>query len=446
MKKSILIPILLLVVFSCSPEEETQAPTNTVQTTTPEPAVTQYTLTVTANEGGTVSSEGGTYDEGTEVTITASANVGYRFTGWEGNSSNSESLTVTLNSNQTYQALFELTTYTLTVTVGEGGTVSSEGGEFEEGTEVTIIASPTEGYVFTGWEGNNSTSESLTVTLNSNITLNAIFKEEYNYEYNQVDLNEPPFLTDSGGYQVYGTNLVSGDIITSSDPSLFNEIEYKGIGLRPMFDRRTDGNTNVEAYLFDTSFSDGLKTEIQINPEFTLDEATVEANKYAFLIGQLPTALRKDVEIMVIHKGIEPYGGGNNELLVHTGYTEIYESYIPDGSDYIASVVEETLLHEATHTSLDAYHYPNGGWTNSGYSEGERWIEAVENDNECYISSYARDFPYREDLAELMPLYIAVRYFPERISSELRDKILSCNINRIRYLDSQNLDMSIYED
>ena len=446
MKKSILIPILLLVVFSCSPEEETQAPTNTVQTTTPEPAVTQYTLTVTANEGGTVSSEGGTYDEGTEVTITASANVGYRFTGWEGNSSNSESLTVTLNSNQTYQALFELTTYTLTVTVGEGGTVSSEGGEFEEGTEVTIIASPTEGYVFTGWEGNNSTSESLTVTLNSNITLNAIFKEEYNYEYNQVDLNEPPFLTDSGGYQVYGTNLVSGDIITSSDPSLFNEIEYKGIGLRPMFDRRTDGNTNVEAYLFDTSFSDGLKTEIQINPEFTLDEATVEANKYAFLIGQLPTALRKDVEIMVIHKGIEPYGGGNNGLLVHTGYTEIYESYIPDGSDYIASVVEETLLHEATHTSLDAYHYPNGGWTNSGYSEGERWIEVVENDNECYISSYARDFPYREDLAELMPLYIAVRYFPERISSELRDKILSCNINRIRYLDSQNLDMSIYED
>ena len=75
MKKSILIPILLLVVFSCSPEEETQAPTNTVQTTTPEPAVTQYTLTVTANEGGTVSSEGGTYDEGTEVTITAKVRV-----------------------------------------------------------------------------------------------------------------------------------------------------------------------------------------------------------------------------------------------------------------------------------------------------------------------------------------------------------------------------------
>ena len=31
-------------------------------------------------------------------------------------------------------------------------------------------------------------------------------------------------------------------------------------------------------------------------------------------------------------------------------------------------------------------------------------------------------------------------------SKDLRDKILSCNVNRIRYLDSQSLDMSIYED
>ena len=94
------------LVLSCSTdEEETVAPV--VQTPEPEtPAPTQYTLTVSAAEGGTVSSEGGTYDDGTEVTITATSNEGYRFTGWEGNSSTSESLTVTLNSNQTYQALF----------------------------------------------------------------------------------------------------------------------------------------------------------------------------------------------------------------------------------------------------------------------------------------------------------------------------------------------------
>jgi len=316
-------------------------------------------------------------------------------------------------------------TFTLVVAASEGGIVSSAGGTYDKGTEVVITASPVEGYTFTGWEGNNSTSESLTVTLNSNITLNAIFKEEYNYEYNQLNLNETPFG---------GTIFITGDIITSTDPSLFSEIEYKGTGSRQMFDRRNGGAwINIEPYLFDTSFTDGLKTEIQVNPEFTLDEATVEANKYAFLIGQLPTALRKDVETMWIHKGEEAYGGGNYNLLVHTGMTEYYENFD-------TGIVEETLLHEAAHTSLDAYHYPDRE------TNGENWIEAVENDSGCYISTYARDFPYREDLAELMPLYVAVRYFPQRISSELRDIVLSCNINRIKYLDSQNLDMSIYED
>ena len=146
-----------------------------VSTTT---TVTQFTLAVSASNGGTVSTEGGDFEEGTEVTITATANAGYRFTGWEGSDSTSESLTVTLNSDQTYQALFELIpVYTLSVTaLAEGGTVSTEGGDFEEGTEVTITATANAGYRFTGWEGSDSTSESLTVTLNSDQTYQALFE------------------------------------------------------------------------------------------------------------------------------------------------------------------------------------------------------------------------------------------------------------------------------
>ena len=98
-----------IIVHSCSSEEDDTIAPNEVQTPEPEPpAPTQYSLTVTSGEGGTVSTEGGAYDEGTEVTITATPSEGYRFTGWEGNDSTSESLTITLNSNQTFQALFEL--------------------------------------------------------------------------------------------------------------------------------------------------------------------------------------------------------------------------------------------------------------------------------------------------------------------------------------------------
>ena len=534
-EKSIIHTYPFIGFFSCSPDEETQAPTNTVQTTTPEPVVVQYTLTVTVSEGGSVT-DGGTFDDGTEVTITATPDEGYEFVGWEGNDSSNSDLTITLNSNQTIQPIFQtvVVQYTLTITAGDGGSVT-DGGTFDDGTEVTITATPNEGYQFIGWEPIDDRgilySQTISFTLNSDIILTPIFLENLqytltiyvpdgggtvssedgtidtslniqttyqagteliltaspdqgygfmfwtnysnntsysvesetisitlnsdteidvffgytttincaispgilvDYEYNQLNFNEPPL-----------ENVIwdTGDIITSSDPSLFSGIEYKGTGQREMYDRRNGGAwINIEPYLFDTNFSDGLKTEIQINPEFTLDEATVEANKYAFLIGQLPTALRKDVQTMWIHKGEELFGGGNYNILVHTGMSEQYEN------DFTASVIEEILIHEATHTSIDNYHYPNGGWTNSGYSDGEGWIEAVENDNECYLTTYARDYQYREDLAELMPFYVAVRYFPERISSELRDKILSCNFNRIKYLDSLNLDMSLYEN
>ena len=103
-----------LILYSCSPEEETKAPTSTVQSTTPEPepetpapVLVQYTLTATAGEGGSVYSEGGTYDEGTNVTVTATPSEGYEFIGWEGNNSGSSNLLITLNSNTTLQALFQ---------------------------------------------------------------------------------------------------------------------------------------------------------------------------------------------------------------------------------------------------------------------------------------------------------------------------------------------------
>ena len=171
----IVIVLSFILVQSCSTDEE-ETITPTVQTLEPEEQVKQYTLTVTSAEGGTVSSEGGTYDEGTEITITATPSEGYRFTGWEGNDSKSESLTITLNSNQTYQALFELIPiYTLTVTTSEGGTVSTEGGEFEDGTEIEITATANEGYRFDGWEGVDSNENTLTLTVTSDTELTPLF-------------------------------------------------------------------------------------------------------------------------------------------------------------------------------------------------------------------------------------------------------------------------------
>ena len=107
--KKIALYSLCLVLFFCSKDEETQAPTNTVQTTTPEPVITQYTLTLTASEGGSVSA-GGTFDDGTSVSITATLAEGYEFVGWEGSDEITNSISITLSADTSLTALFLSTT------------------------------------------------------------------------------------------------------------------------------------------------------------------------------------------------------------------------------------------------------------------------------------------------------------------------------------------------
>ena len=111
MKRNFFLSILLVLFNHCSSDDDPIITTPaSVQTPTsepePEPVVVQYTLTVTTSEGGSVS-EGGTFDEGTEVTITATSNSGYEFIGWEGSDSSEPTLTISLNSNITISATFQ---------------------------------------------------------------------------------------------------------------------------------------------------------------------------------------------------------------------------------------------------------------------------------------------------------------------------------------------------
>ena len=111
--KKVLLPITLVtllsvLIYSCSSDDDDPAPPSVIQTPEPEtpaPTPTQYTLTVSAKEGGTVSSEGGTYDEGTEVSITANPNEGYVFNGWS-NGSNINQISITLDGNKTIEPDF----------------------------------------------------------------------------------------------------------------------------------------------------------------------------------------------------------------------------------------------------------------------------------------------------------------------------------------------------
>jgi len=106
----------LIFILGCSPENKIFEE---------EPSTVQYTLIVSASEGGSVSTSGGTYEKGTEVTISATPNEGYHFIGWEGTISTNQTLTIIIDSNQTYLALFEVIEYENTESIPLGGNAYS---------------------------------------------------------------------------------------------------------------------------------------------------------------------------------------------------------------------------------------------------------------------------------------------------------------------------------
>ena len=220
-----------------------------------------------------------------------------------------------------------------------------------------------------------------------------------------AQIETPPFS---------GTAFLDEDIITADDPTFFQAIQYVDTQNRLVFDRRQNGWLNQEVYLFSASFSDGLLSEVRVNPEFgSIEQAKNEAVIYSTALGRLPTFLRKDMASVTIHDGVNPFGGGNNNVLIHTGQAKQYAGFL-----------EEVLMHEAAHTSLDATH-----------STAADWLQAQEDDD-AFISDWARDFPAREDIAESFLPWFAVRHRIDRIDQSVVDVIQSTIPNRLDYFDN----------
>jgi len=239
--------------------------------------------------------------------------------------------------------------------------------------------------------------------------------------------NEPSVVDDRDPPKPYvpppfgGTIFIDPDIITPDDPTAFTGLSYAGRGSRLMYDRRVADWITVNAYLYPATFDDGLTAEVQVNPEFGSAEAgEAVARFYADAIGRLPTDLRRHMATVWIHQGVQPFGGGNNNILIHVGQGDLY---IADG------ILEETLVHEAAHTSLDAAHADAPGWV------------AAQDADPAFISDYAQDFPRREDIAESFVPYLAVRYRADRISAGLKATIEVTIHNRIAYFDGLGLAM-----
>ena len=185
------------------------------------PVVT-YTVTVANASGasatnGTVAIEGfegtsATVEEGTEVTIVATPAEGYQFISWADamntDVSTEATYTFTVNGNVYLEAWFEaipVTTYTVAVVAAptaDYGTVAINGVEgttatVAEGTEVTVVATPAEGYVFEGWYSEMGEELSIEATYTFTVTADATVQGWFA----DAPVVEPEYCTYEGNSQ-----------------------------------------------------------------------------------------------------------------------------------------------------------------------------------------------------------------------------------------------------
>lgn len=165
-----------------------------------------YTVTWNGN-GGTPSKSSSSFHYNDALgTLPTATRTGYTFKGWSTSASGSVNVSTTtkVTGNVTYYAIWQINSYTLTVTAGTGGTVSG-GGSYNYGATATLKATPSAGYHFVKWSDGN-TNASRTVTVTGNATYTATFEQD---PYLNLDKTSLKFEAAGGTQTVEVTSNVN---------------------------------------------------------------------------------------------------------------------------------------------------------------------------------------------------------------------------------------------
>ena len=147
-------------------------------------ANTQYTLTINATNGSVSTNPNptnGTYTNGTTVTLTATPDAGYQFDGWSGAATGTtNSVNVTMDADKTVTAMFSKIQRTLTINATNGSVSTNPNptnGTYDDGTSVTLTATPDAGYEFVGWSGDAAgMTNPINITMDADKTVTAVFQ------------------------------------------------------------------------------------------------------------------------------------------------------------------------------------------------------------------------------------------------------------------------------
>lgn len=217
---------------------------------------------------------------------------------------------------------------------------------------------------------------------------------------------------------ISSTGSNTWDLIRVEDPSVFSTLTYNGQGHAEILDPTKSFYEEVEdAYLFIASFSDGTSINIRVHPEVgTRAEAETQVRHFTRPVGQLPPLLRAGIGRLSLRLGDETATASTGEGIS----MQIGNVAVRLGDDRL----EETVFHEAVHTSLDSTY---------AYSRSTEWLDAQAADGR-FLTEYGREHPDSEDLAETALYVWALLNHNDRIPSSDKMAIEARIPNRIAFL------------
>lgn len=262
MKKLLLITGLCLLAYTCSKGEDSSPI-----------APIKYSVSVSASEGGSVSTIGGQYNKNTSVSITANPQQGYEFSGWTGTNLTGSTISIIVTSNQTITANFTRSIYTLTIgSVGSGEVTqqvinSGRGEDYESGKTIRLTATPESEFLFYDWEqlqnnlSENSYENPLDIVMDQSKTVTATFEEKL--------------------------PLINPDNTDKNNTVGKWKIRKKGPGTKRLSERAANCEVNEIIFRFDYSFTVITETST-ITGQYSIDsETSISLNQGETNIGRL---------------------------------------------------------------------------------------------------------------------------------------------------------------
>jgi len=205
-------------------------------------------------------------------------------------------------------------------------------------------------------------------------------------------------------------------VISPDDPSAFTCLLPATRATVEMLD--VDGEAYepvAEVWRFDAVFADGTQIEIRVDPAVgSADDVRREVDRHVGPLGRLPTMLRRDIGMLTIRPGDRSAAASQGEgITVQTGNVDIRTA----DDQY-----DETLFHEAVHTSLDP---------RFAFQRSDVWLEAQRADGR-FLTTYGRENPDTEDLAESFLYAFGALHHPDRVSV---DVVIGRIPNRVTFVE-----------